>query len=236
MTEEALFARVLASASERAGIAVLREAITHTFSNEIAVVSSFGAESALLLAYVADIDRSVPVFFLDTLKHFPDTLTYRLELASHLGLVDVRVIRPDAAQVAERDPSGDLHSFLPDDCCDIRKVMPFQRATAQFRAIVNGRKRHQNAERTELPYAQEAEGQMILTPLADWSAAEVAAAIRRRGLPVHPLVARGYPSIGCAPCTRAVAAGASPRSGRWVGFDKTECGIHRPRRPAVQNG
>ncbi len=212
---------------EREGVTVLREAITRSFRGEIAVVSSFGAEAALLLALVAEIDRSVPVLFLDTLKHFPETLAYRRELVGHLGLRDIRVVAPDPVQLADSDPEGALHAVLPDMCCEIRKVLPFARATAGFRALVNGRKRHQNAERAVLRFIEHADGRATLTPLADWSVAEVAAEIRRRDLPVHPLVARGYPSIGCAPCTRAVAPGAPARSGRWVGFAKTECGIHR---------
>lgn len=215
------------AATERGGIAVLRGAITATFAGEIAVVSSFGAESALLLALVADIDPSVPVLFLDTLKHFPETLAYRRALARHLGLTDVRTITPDATEVARRDPAGDLHAIVPDDCCDVRKTAPYGRATAPFRALVNGRKRYQTAERSALRYSETVDGQTIVTPLADWSAGEIAAEIRRRDLPAHPLVARGYPSIGCAPCTHPVAPGAPARSGRWLGFGKTECGIHR---------
>ncbi len=215
----------------RGGVAVLREAIIDRFRGEIAVVSSFGAEAALLLALVAEIDPAVPVLFLDTLRHFPETLAYRRALVAHLGLRDVRVIAPDPAQVATHDPTGSLHEVLPDACCDIRKVVPFARATAGFRALVNGRKRHQNAERAALRYSETVDGRVTLTPLADWSSAEVAAEMRLRDLPVHPLVARGFPSIGCAPCTRAVPPGAPARSGRWAGFAKTECGIHR--RPAA---
>ncbi len=218
----------VASAGERAGVAVLCEAIRCSFAGDIAVISSFGAESALLLALVAEIDRSVPVLFLDTLRHFPETLAYRRALVDHLRLRDVRVVEPDPVQIARRDPTGDLHAVLPDDCCDLRKVAPFARATKPFKALVNGRKRHQNATRGGLRYIETVDGRTTVTPLADWTAAEVEVEIRRRALPLHPLVARGYPSIGCAPCTRAVPTGAPARSGRWAGFAKTECGIHRP--------
>src|SRR5215469_3477936 len=99
------------------GLALLREAILQTHRGHIAVVSSFGAESALLLALVAEIDPSVPVLFLQTEKHFPDTLAYRQELSAHLGLRDVRRIAPDAEEVAKADPDGTLHRYIPDDCC-----------------------------------------------------------------------------------------------------------------------
>jgi len=219
--------------SPRAGIGILREAILRTHAGRIAVVSSFGAESALLLALVAEIDQSVPVLFLDTWKNFPETLAYRDRLTAHLGLRDVRTIMPDAAAVAVRDPDGDLHAFLPDDCCDLRKTVPLRRALQPFDAWINGRKRYQTADRAMLAFSETVEGKRKLNPLADWSAAEIIAALRERRLPVHPLVARGFTSIGCAPCTRAVGDGEAGRAGRWAGFAKTECGIHRAAAPAA---
>jgi phosphoadenosine phosphosulfate reductase len=210
------------------GVALLRHAITGTFAGRLAVVSSFGADSALLLALVAEIDRRVPVLFLDTGMHFPQTLAYRDALVGRLGLTDVRAVVPDAREVAARDPQGDLHRFIPDDCCALRKVAPLGRALGPFAAWATGRRRDQAATRAALPFVERDGGRIKFNPLADWPAARVAAELARRNLPRHALTARGYPSIGCAPCTRAVQAGEDARAGRWAGHAKTECGIHRP--------
>ncbi len=210
------------------GIALLRTAILQTHPGRIAVVSSFGAESALLLAIVADIDPYVPVLFLQTGKHFSETLAYRKLLAQHLGLRDVRDITPDAVELEKADPDGTLHRFIPDDCCAVRKVAPLERALASFDAWATGRKRHQSPTRQGLALVEHADGRVKYNPLAAWSAGEIAAELRRRELPLHPLLADGYRSIGCAPCSRPVGAGQDPRAGRWPASPKTECGIHRP--------
>lgn len=210
------------------GVALLRRAITRDFTGQIAIVSSFGADSAMLLALVAEIDPSVPVLFLDTGKHFPETLAYRDALVAHLGLTDVRSAAADGAEVARRDPAGDLHRYIPDDCCAIRKVAPLERALAPFGAWATGRRRHQADTRRLMPFVEVVDGRQKFNPLADWSAERIAAEITRRGLPRHPLTAQGFLSIGCAPCTRAVRPGEDSRAGRWAGQAKTECGIHRP--------
>ena len=222
------FASVEDGAAAGAGVALLRRAITGPFAGRFAVVSSFGADSALLLALVAEIDRRVPVLFLDTGMHFPETLAYRDALVARLGLTDVRAILPDAREVAARDPEGDLHRFVPDDCCALRKVAPLGRALGPFAAWATGRRRHQAATRAALPFVEQDGGRTKFNPLADWPAARVAEELARRGLPRHALTARGYPSIGCAPCTRPVGAGEDARAGRWAGHAKTECGMHRP--------
>ena len=213
---------------EDAGVALLRRAITREFAGRFAVVSSFGADSAMLLALVAEIDPGVPVLFLDTGKHFPETLAYRDDLVARLGLTDIRAIGPDPAQLAARDPLGDLHRYIPDDCCAIRKVAPLRHALAPFAAWATGRRRQQAATRAALPFVETVDGRRKYNPLADWSAERIAAELARRDLPRHPLVARGFLSIGCAPCTRAVRPGEDARAGRWAGHAKTECGIHRP--------
>ncbi len=215
---------------QRTGLLLVREAITQTHAGRIAVVSSFGAQSALLLALIAEIDRNVPVLFIDTLKHFPETLAYRDRLETHLGLRDVLVFTPDPADVVARDPRGGLHAFQPDECCALRKVAPLAQALAPFEAWINGRKRFQTADRAALPFRETIDGRTKFNPLADWSASEIAAEIQRRHLPAHPLAAAGFASIGCAPCTRAVSLGEEARAGRWSGFTKTECGIHPPAR------
>ncbi len=205
----------------------LRRAIKSEHRGRIAVVSSFGAESAVLLAMVAEIDPSTPVLFVDTGKHFAETLAYRDELTRVLGLTDVRTVGPTAAEVSANDPPGELWRFDPDACCHFRKVTPLERALAPFDAWVTGRKRHQALTRVALPVREEVDCKVKINPLADWTAEQIEAEMERRGLPRHALSTMGYPSIGCATCTRAVASGEDPRSGRWFGTGKVECGIHR---------
>lgn len=199
-----------------------------SFKGRIAVVSSFGAESAVLLALVAELDRSVPVLFLETGQHAPETLEYRQKLAATLGLLDVRDIWPSPRALAARDPDGALHAFDPDACCALRKVEPLEEALQPFAAWITGRKRTQAATRAAMPVVETADGRTKVNPLAHWDAATIEAEFVRRALPRHPLTARGFASIGCAPCTRSVRPGADPRSGRWAATGKTECGIHRP--------
>lgn len=206
---------------------MLREALLGDLRGRVALVSSFGAESVALLHLVAEIDRATPVIFLDTEMLFQETLDYQAGVAADLGLADMRIIRPAAADLAASDPDGTLHQRDVDGCCHIRKVVPLETALAGFDGWITGRKRYQGGARTALPkFEADAEGRLKLNPLADWDAAEVRAYMDRHALPRHPLVAKGYPSIGCAPCTSAVAAGEDPRAGRWRGEDKTECGIH----------
>ncbi|KPQ06848.1 MAG: phosphoadenosine phosphosulfate reductase CysH [Rhodobacteraceae bacterium HLUCCA12] len=194
----------------------------------VALVSSFGADSVVLLHMVSRIAPDLPVLFLDTLMLFPETLAYQRDLARRLDLRDVRVITPDRAALFARDPDALLHRAAPDDCCALRKTAPLTAALRGFDGWVTGRKRFQAAIRAELPVfeAEPGTGRIKINPLADWSAADIAAYIATHELPRHPLIARGYPSIGCMPCTSRVAPGEDHRAGRWRGQDKTECGIH----------
>lgn len=209
------------------GEALLEAMITRVFPGRIAMVSSFGAEAAVLLDMVARIDRSVPVLFLDTGKHFDATLTYRDILVRRFGLSDVRSLRPDLADLRHADPDGTLHRHDPDLCCHIRKVAPLERALAGFDAWITGRKRFQASDRSRIQPVEVADTRVKINPLAGWSAARIDEAFRHRNLPRHPLFDDGFLSIGCEPCTRRVAVGADSRSGRWAGRAKTECGIHR---------
>ncbi|MCS6987753.1 MAG: phosphoadenylyl-sulfate reductase [Sphingomonadaceae bacterium] len=195
----------------------------------VAVVSSFGAESAVLLDMVAAVDRAAPVLFVNTLRLFPETLAYARELSRHLGLKDVRWLVPEQARLEERDPRALRWSYDPDGCCHVRKVEPLEAALTEFDCWISGRKRYQSATRAGLPKMErDAAGRLKLNPLADWTAEKLRAYAMRRGLPPHPLVAAGYLSIGCQPCTSRVRPGEDPRAGRWRGWDKTECGIHGP--------
>ncbi|MBL8655999.1 MAG: phosphoadenylyl-sulfate reductase [Altererythrobacter sp.] len=212
--------------------AMLEGVLTEGLAGEVAMVSSFGAESAVLLHLVGSIDPGVPVLFLDTGKHFPETIAYRDGLVDRLGLTDVRVVKPEAAELAARDANGLRWSFDPDGCCEIRKVRPLAKALKGFDASFTGRKAFQAATRAALPRFEidnsDAQGRLKINPLIDWSASQIAGYFILHDLPQHPLIARGYPSIGCSPCTRPVAAGEDARAGRWAGWDKVECGIHQP--------
>jgi phosphoadenosine phosphosulfate reductase len=215
---------------------MLRVVLRERMLGEVALVSSFGAESAVLLHLVMQADPTTPVLFLETGKHFPETLAYRDLLAARLGIRDLRNLTPDADLLAARDAQGERWSYDPDGCCDLRKVQPLATALAGFDASITGRKAFQAVTRASLPRfeidASDAMGHIKLNPLATWSPKDIASYVAAHDLPPHPLVAEGYPSIGCAPCTARVAAGDDPRSGRWKGWDKTECGIHQPTRDA----
>ncbi|NJL07002.1 MAG: phosphoadenylyl-sulfate reductase [Methylacidiphilales bacterium] len=220
-------ANALQAQFEGADAAVIVRAALERYAREVAVVSSFGAESAVLLHLVAAADPATPVLFVDTGRHFPETLSYRDALTKRLGLVDVRSIGPAPAEVTQRDPDESRAIWDPDGCCALRKVAPLNAALVPFAAWISGRKRFQADTRAALPAFEFDDGRIKVNPLAGWTAAELASYAREHGLPQHPLVARGYPSIGCAPCTRP-ASPDDPRAGRWSGFAKTECGIHRP--------
>lgn len=211
-------------------IAMLRAVLREGLAGDVAAVSSFGAESAVLLHLIATIDRSVPVLFLDTGKHFPETLDYRDTVMKRLGMTNLVNLAPNAEALAARDGTGLRWSYDPDGCCEIRKVQPLAAALTHFDASFTGRKGFQSATRAGLQTFEldktDAQGRLKINPLATWSSGQVRAYFDATGLPAHPLVAQGYPSIGCSPCTTRVAPGEDPRSGRWKGWDKTECGIH----------
>ncbi len=209
---------------------VLREAIMRDYAGQIALVSSFGTESAILLHMVAQIEPALPVIFLDTGKLFAETLAYRDELVREFGLRDVRAIRPSGAQLAAYDPDGRLWQKDTDLCCAIRKTNPLDEALTGFTAWITGRKRSQSSTRAHLqPVEMGADGRMTVNPLAYWSEPEIEAYYAAHKLPRHSLQAQGYASIGCSVCTAKPLPGQDKRSGRWAGQSKTECGIHLPR-------
>jgi len=207
------------------GAELLRPLIEREFPGRIALVSSFGAESAVLLHLVASIDPGVPVLFIDTGKLFGETLRYRDALTSLLGFRDMRSIGPDKARAKAADPDGMLWQRDPDACCNLRKVEPLAEALAGFDAWISGPKRYQGGNRASIPVLESDGSLLKINPLVNWSKARIEAAFAAHGLPRHPLEADGFLSIGCMPCTDRVAPGADPRSGRWAGTDKTECGI-----------
>jgi phosphoadenosine phosphosulfate reductase len=216
---ESRFARLKATS-------LIRLVIEDLYPSRVALVSSFGADAAALLHMVSRIDKGTPVIFVDTGQHFPETLAYRDDLCDSLGLTNVIVAEPHKETVAEEDPEKFLFASDPDRCCDIRKVRPLAEAMEGFDAWITGRKGFQSATRATLPLF-EAEGERVkVNPLVGWSATDVLAYIAEAGLPRHPLVAKGFPSIGCLPCTSPVKPGEDERAGRWRGRGKTECGIH----------
>jgi phosphoadenosine phosphosulfate reductase len=196
------------------------------YVGELCVVSSFGAESAAILHMIGQAAPNTPVLFLDTHKLFEETLDYRDALVERLGLTDVRTVIPPSGHLQADDPDGDLHARNPDMCCHIRKTLPLIKALSTFKVWISGRKRHHGGGRAALPRVEIQDGKLKLNPLYDWSPERIDAYYEKYDLPRHPLVARGYRSIGCLPCTAPVAAGDDPRAGRWAGQDKTECGIH----------
>jgi phosphoadenosine phosphosulfate reductase len=218
---------LIARYAECDGAALLRPLIECEFFGRLAVVSSFGAESAVLLAMVAEINPRTPVLFLDTGKLFSETLRYRDRLVDRLGLSEVRTIAPDLTRLSASDPDGMLWLHDPDTCCALRKVEPLAKALAGFDAWVSGRKRYHGGARAQLPVFEFDDRRRVkINPLAGWSKSRMEAEFAARNLPRHPLEAQGYLSIGCITCTDRVRPGEDLRAGRWRDLSKTECGIH----------
>ncbi|QIG95348.1 MULTISPECIES: phosphoadenylyl-sulfate reductase [unclassified Bradyrhizobium] len=205
---------------------VIAAALKTVGRERLVLVSSFGTESAALLKVMADVDPAIPVVFLDTGWLFEETLAYRDTLIATLGLTDVRSIKPDEQALSRQDPDRELWFTDPDACCRIRKVEPLARALKPFAGWINGRKRFQGGARTEIPVVEDDGVRLKFNPFANVSREEIEAIYTLGKLPPHPLVASGYQSVGCMPCSSRTAAGEDARDGRWRGRAKTECGIH----------
>jgi phosphoadenosine phosphosulfate reductase len=193
---------------------------------KLALVSSFGTQSAALLKVMADVDPAIPVIFLDTGWLFEETLAYRDTLIAELGLRDVRSIKPSGEALSGEDPERDLWFSNPDACCRIRKVEPLQHALKPFDGWINGRKRFQGALRADIAVVEQDGARLKFNPFANVSREQIEAIFAGAGLSPHPLAASGYLSIGCMPCTSRTSADEDERAGRWRGRPKTECGIH----------
>lgn len=202
------------------------EAVLGEFPDQVAMVSSFGAEAAVLLKMVADLDRDLPVLMIDSLLLFEETIQYQRTLAQHLGLRNVQLLRPLDTDLARLDPDDTLHQRDTDACCQIRKVLPLDRALRRWPVSVTGRKRFQANTRTQLEIFEADGDRLKVNPLAHWTSKDLRAYMDAHDLPRHPLVAKGYKSIGCWPCTTPVKDGEDERAGRWRGTQKVECGIH----------
>jgi phosphoadenosine phosphosulfate reductase len=215
--------RALRSASPAKVIATALQTVGR---ERLAVVSSFGTESAALLKVMADVDPAITVVFLDTGWLFEETLAYRDTLIATLGLRDVRSIKPLQETLSREDPERELWFSDPDACCRIRKVEPLARALAPFSAWINGRKRFQGGLRAEMPVVEDDGARLKFNPFANVSREEIEAIYAGAKLPPHPLKASGYLSVGCMPCTSRTSPDEDARAGRWRGRAKTECGIH----------
>ena len=206
--------------------AVIEAALKTIGREHLALVSSFGTESAALLKVMADVDPAIPVIFLDTGWLFEETLAYRDTLIAALGLRDVRSIKPLEETLSREDPDRELWFSNPDACCRIRKVEPLARALKPFSAWINGRKRFQGGVRADIAVVEQDGARLKFNPFANVSRAEIEAIYQTAKLPPHPLVASGFMSVGCMPCTSRTSADEDARAGRWRGRPKTECGIH----------
>lgn len=208
-------------------IKVLEFALQQVEKTQIALVSSFGTESIVLLHMVSILDRNLPVLFIDTQMLFKETLTYQTDVARQLGLSDVRRIRPDHVGISRQDPNAALYQHNKDACCALRKTLPLQTALEGFGAWITGRKRFQSGSRAALEFFEnDGDKRVKINPLAHWQPQDLQRYIEDHDLPKHPLLARGFASVGCAPCTSPVKDGEDSRAGRWRDSDKTECGIH----------
>lgn len=207
--------------------ALIRYAVELLGQGNLALVSSFGAEAAVLLHLVSRVDKDFPILFLETGKHFQETLDYVETLKDRLRLTNVKLVSPNAAALAEVDPDGELHKTHPDQCCDIRKVQPLAETLKGYRGWITGRKRFHGGGRSDLPMVEAEGGQLKINPLVEWSHEEIQEHFMNFALPHHELVYQGYTSIGCEACTHKPEPGDALRSGRWQGKSKFECGIHR---------
>lgn len=205
---------------------VIAAALKTVGREHLALVSSFGTESAALLKVMADVDPAIPVVFLDTGWLFQETLDYRDTLTRQLGLTDVRSVKPLEETLLREDPDKELWFSDPDACCRIRKVEPLARALKPFVAWINGRKRFQGGARADIPVVEQDGARLKFNPFANVSPEEIEAIYKLGNLPPHPLAAKGFLSVGCMPCTSRSEAGEDARAGRWRGRAKSECGIH----------
>jgi phosphoadenosine phosphosulfate reductase len=231
---ETRLTRLNADLAGRSAQDIIRAALSE-FGRRLTYVSSFGAESAVMLGLIAEVDPEIPIIFIDTGMHFHQTLQYRDTLGARLALRDIRTFHPAREDVTDLDPRGQLNKTDPDACCDIRKVRPLAPALEGFDAWITGRKHFHGGGRLRLPAVELSPPRFKFNPLIDWTAEDIAAYLAERDLPPHPMVAEGYPSIGCWPCTMRPVDPTDVRSGRWVGLKKEECGMHleRQQRPRV---
>ncbi|MFN8459526.1 MAG: phosphoadenylyl-sulfate reductase [Anaerolineae bacterium] len=197
-----------------------------TFGSSVAASSSFQTQSVPLLHLIAQICPDMPVIFLDTEFHFPETLHFRDELQERFSL-NIMTVRPVIGRNELATRYGvSLPEHDPDLCCYMHKVEPMQRALAGFQAWISGTRRDQTEHRQQQAMLERLpDGLLKIQPMLNWTKSEINAYIEQYDLPRHPLFGQGYRSIGCAPCTQP-SFSEDDRAGRWAGLDKTECGLH----------
>lgn len=219
-------ARLAGAELEEASAADVVRWAADTFGDRVCVTASMA--DAVLVHLASQARPGVDVVFLDTGYHFPETLGTRDAVAAAypVHVVNVTPEQTVAEQDAQHGPR--LYERDPDQCCHLRKVLPLQRALTGYDAWMTGLRRDESPTRADTPVVawDERRQKVKIAPLARWTEADVEAYVAEHGILVNPLLAEGYPSIGCAPCTRRPTPGEDPRAGRWAGFLKTECGIH----------
>jgi phosphoadenosine phosphosulfate reductase len=199
-----------------------------TFGSKLTMATAFGAEGCCIIHMLAEIGPEVRVFNLETGYQFPETLEMRERIRERYG-IDVELVRPELSVAEyEEEHGGPLYRHRPDQCCHDRKMIPLRKAIAGYEAWISAIRRDQTADRAAAAVVQwDAKFSLVkVNPLLNWNHKDVWRFIFQHKIPYNPLHDRGYPSIGCHPCTVAVENGADERSGRWAGTAKKECGLH----------
>lgn len=234
LEDDRLAAQIAASQALEARIAAIRRAVP----GRIAFSTSLGIEDQALLHAIAGSGAEVDVFTLDTGRHFPETLETLSRSEVRYGL-SIRVVAPDAAELEQLVGRDGVLGFRLSvekrkSCCEVRKVNPLRKALAGAAGWITGLRRSQSSGRAEVPFAEwdPAFALLKLNPIADWSLEQLETYVREHDIPINPLHRQGFPSIGCAPCTRAVRPGEDIRAGRWWWEAESgkECGLHAPKR------
>ena len=196
-----------------------------TFGDQVAVTSSFQSQSVPLLHLISRYCPELTVLFIDTGYHFQETLAYRNKLTM-LFQLNLRTVRAELTPQEFEFQHGKLYQIDPDECCQRRKVIPLEKALTDYTAWITGIRHDQTNLRQDAEIIEYQGSLVKINPMIDWTHDEIEDYIDKYDLPRHPLETRGYQSIGCYPCTQAVSSPNNYRSGRWLGFNKTECGIH----------
>lgn len=206
----------------------LSEAV-RAFGDNLVLACSFGPEDIVLIDLLSQVAPNAQVFFIDTGYHFPETLALKERVLARYPQLRLETVTPLSTVEDQDAEHGErLYERSPDSCCAIRKVEPLNRVLKGYKAWITGMRREQAPTRSDIGLVQwdSRRGMVKFNPLATWTNSEVWKYIMDHKLDYNPLHDQGYPSIGCAPCTAAVAPGQDPRSGRWSGKGKIECGLH----------
>lgn len=197
------------------------------FSPRMAMSSSFQTQSMPLLHMVAQITSEVPIFFLDTGYHFWETLEFREKISAEWKLKIVDLYRDSRWDIFAHQNTRSMPVEDPNLCCYLHKVEPMQNALKGYKAWISGIRRDQTTVRAKAHFLElQEDGLLKINPMLNWTKADVNHYIEEYQLPQHPLLKKGYRSVGCAPCTIAIGVNDNERAGRWAGREKLECGLH----------